>query len=174
MVYITSFQLGGNQFRCSWKNERQRHPIGHRLGSSSGYRLAPAGKKTLRSVLTGRWTHGEKPQRVKGSCCAQSPLYTQWPRLKSIRGRQYRNASRAGHGDIRSQTHAVSGIAALVTTPLRPVVTRALRVRQALRQAFACHNACFLSAAACLRIMISCPLGSTGAAGRGPALGARV
>jgi len=82
-------------------------------------------KQTLRSVLTGRWTHGEKPQRVKGSCCTQLPLYTQWPRLKSIRGRQYRNASRAGHVEIRSQTRADSGIAALVTTPLRSLVTRA-------------------------------------------------
>ncbi len=82
-------------------------------------------KQTLRPVLTGRWTHGEKPQRVKGSCCAQSPLYTQWPRLKSIRGRQYRNASRAGHVRIRSQTRADSGMAALVTTPLRSPVTRA-------------------------------------------------
>jgi len=79
----------------------------------------------LRSVLTGRWTHGEKPQRVKGSCCTQLPLYTQWPRLKSIRGWQYRNASRAGHVEIRSQTRADSGIAALVTTPLRLLVTRA-------------------------------------------------
>ena len=82
-------------------------------------------KQTLRSVLAGRWTRGEKPQRVKGSYCAQSPLYTQWPRLKSIRGPQYRNASRAGHVEIRSQARAVNGIAALVTTPLRLLVTRA-------------------------------------------------
>ena len=123
-------------FNCAEINSAVRGKInvnGTPLGIVSARRVETGlrlrEKQTLRSVLTGRWTHGEKPQRVKGSCCAQLPLYTQWPRLKSIRGRQYRNASRAGHGDIRSQRRTVSGIAALVTTPLRLVVTRAPSVQ---------------------------------------------
>ena len=38
---------------------------------------------------------------------------------------QYRNASRARHDEIQPQTRVVSGIVALVTTPLRSLVTRA-------------------------------------------------
>jgi hypothetical protein len=87
--------------------------------------LACGKKSALRSVRVGRWTHGVKPQRVTGSGCAQLPLCPQWPRMKSDRGRQYRDASRTGHGEIRSQTRAVSGSVALVTTPLRSPVTRA-------------------------------------------------
>ena len=102
--------------------------------------LACGKKSALRSVRVGRWTHGVKPLRVTGSGCAQLPLCPQWPRMKSDRGRQYRNASRTGHGEIRPQTRAVSGSAALVTTPLRSPVTRAASHRHARRQAFACHG----------------------------------
>jgi hypothetical protein len=83
----------------------------------------------IRSVQFGRWTHGLQPQRVKGSECAQSPLYTQWPRLIRLvpgdRGRQYKNTKPRRNLDIQSQARVVNGIAALVTTPLRSLVTRA-------------------------------------------------
>ena len=116
---ITSFQLGGNRFRCSWKISVKLTTMGGRLGLSSGNRLAPAEKTDLAVRAYWKMDQRRKPQRVKWSGCAQSPLYAQWPRLKSIRGRQYRNASRAGHVEILSQTRVVSGIAAVVTTPLR-------------------------------------------------------
>ena len=45
--------------------------------------------------------------------------------VKIDRGRQCNNTSSDCHREIRSQTRAVNGIAALVTTPLRLVVTRA-------------------------------------------------
>jgi len=131
-------------------------------------------KSALRSFRVGRWTHGVKPQRVTGSGCAQLPLCPQWPRMKSVRGRQYRNASRTGHGEIRPQTRAVSGSVALVTTPLRSPVTRAASFRQARRQAFACHEACSLRIDTDLRAVCTCPLGPPGAAERGPGLGTRV
>jgi len=136
--------------------------------------LACVKKSALRSLRVGRWTHGVKPQRITGSGCAQLPLCPQWSRMKSDRGRQYRNASRSGHGEIRPQTRAVSGSAALVTTPLRSPVTRAASLRHARRQAFACHRACDLWSDAVLRAVNTCPLGSPVAAGRGPALGTRV
>ena len=126
---ITSFQLGGDRSRCSWKISVKLTTMGGRLGLSSGNRLAPAKKTDLAVRADWKMDQRRKPQRVKWSGCAQSPLYTQWPRLKSIRGRQYRNASRAGHVEILSQTRAVSGIDALVTTPLRLVVTRAPSVQ---------------------------------------------
>ena len=136
--------------------------------------LACGKKSALRSFRVGRWTHGVKPRRVTGSGCAQLPLCPQWPRMKSVRGRQYRNASRTGHGEIRPQTRAVSGTAALVTTPLRSPVTRAASFRQARRQAFACHGACSLRVDTGLRVVGTCPLVPPGAAARGPALGTRV
>jgi hypothetical protein len=116
---ITSFQLGGNRSRCSWKISVKLTTMGGRLGLSSGNRLAPAEKTDLAVRAYWKMDQRRKPQRVKWSGCAQSPLYTQWPRLKSSRGRQYRNTSRAGHVEILSQTRAVSGMAAVVTTPLR-------------------------------------------------------
>jgi len=113
---ITSFQLGGNRSRCSWKISVKLTTMGGRLGLSSGNRLAPAEKTDLAVRADWKMDQRRKPQRVKWSGCAQSPLYTQWPRLKSIRGRQYRNASRAGHVEILSQTRVVSGIAAVVAS----------------------------------------------------------
>ena len=57
------------------------------------------------------------------------PLYTQWPRLNLIdtgdRGRQYKNTKSGRNLEIQSQTRVVNGIAALVTTPLRSLVTSA-------------------------------------------------
>ena len=82
-------------------------------------------KQTLRSVLTRRWTNGVTPQRVKWSCCAQSPLYPQWPRTKSIRGQQYTNRSSRCNPKIRSPLRIIPEMTALVTTPLRSLVTRA-------------------------------------------------
>ncbi len=45
--------------------------------------------------------------------------------VKIGRGRQYKNTKSRRNLEIQSQTRAVNGIAALVTTPLRLVVTRA-------------------------------------------------
>ena len=45
--------------------------------------------------------------------------------VKIDRGRQYTNTSSRRNRKIQSQTRAVNGIAALVTTPLRSLVTRA-------------------------------------------------
>lgn len=77
----------------------------------------------------GRWTNGMMPQRVKWSWCAQSPLYPQWPRLDSTAlgdsRAQYTNTSSRCNPEIRSQARAIPGTAALVTTPLRSLVTRA-------------------------------------------------
>ncbi len=102
-----------------------------RLGSLSkktGLRLREGW--TLRSVLAGRWTNGVLPQRVTWSGCAHAPLYPQWPRLDSIDLRfegQHRNTSSRCNPEIRSQARVIPGTAALVTTPLRSLVTRALR-----------------------------------------------
>ena len=124
-------------------------------------------KQTLRSVLTGRWPNGVGPQRVKWSCCAQSPLYPQWPRTKSLSGRQYRNASRAGHVENRPETRAVYGIAALVTTPLclssdeGGFVLCKLPARPGGLSRTSPHTS-----APCRRCGVTCPQSSTGAAAR--------
>ena len=67
----------------------------------------------------------------------------QWPRLKSMLGRQYRNASFARHSENRSESGVVSGLAARVTTPLALASdTGGFAAWQARRQAFACHGVC--------------------------------
>jgi len=97
--------------------------------SSSNCRRVPGENPILKSNRFGRWIHGYQPQRVKGSDCAQSPLYTQWPRINLFVpvdwGRQYKNTKPRRNLDIQSQARGVNGIAALVTTPLRSLVTRA-------------------------------------------------
>jgi hypothetical protein len=117
------------------------------------------------------------PQRVKGSGYAQSPLYTQWPRLNVIdpgdRGRQYKNTKSRCNREIQTPTRAVSGIAALVTTPLRSPVTRAPS-DQASRAPGIRLSPGWLSLSCCGPSGApTCPREPTGAAARGPALGTR-
>ncbi len=102
---------------------------GGRLCSSSNCRRVPArmsrSPNRIRSVRFGRWIHGLQPLRVTGPECAQSPLVHAVATVEIDRGRQCNNASSDCHRKIRSQSRAVNGIAALVTTPLRLLVTRA-------------------------------------------------
>ena len=117
---------GAECVRGLWKMNVNGTARGGRLGSSSECRRVPA--RMNRSCDRFGLEDGPtavKPQRVKGSGCAQLPLYTQWPRLKSIEGGSIGTRNPAVIAKIRSQTRAVSGIAALVTTPLRSLVTRA-------------------------------------------------
>jgi len=79
----------------------------------------------IRSVRFGRWTHGLQPLRVTGSECAQLPLVHAVATGKIDRGRQYKNTKSRRNLEIQSQARAVNGIAALVTTPLRLLVTSA-------------------------------------------------
>jgi hypothetical protein len=121
----TSFYVERIGIRGCWKKRLDGITWRDRLWRVAWRQAGACGKKpALRSIRVGRWTHGVKPRRVTGSGCAQLPLCPQWPRMKSDRGRQYRNASRAGHGEIRTQSRVVSGKAVRVTTALRWVVTR--------------------------------------------------
>ena len=126
------------------------------------------------SVRFGRWVHGLQPLRVTGPECAQSPLVHAVATVKIDRGPQCKNTKPGCNRKIQSQTRAVNGIAALVTTPLRLLVTSAPS-DQACPAPGGCLSQGLLSTgSAVLRGMITCPPGSTGAAGRGPALGTRV
>ncbi len=102
---------------------------GGRLCSSSNCRRVPArmnqSPNRIRSVRFGRWTHGLQPLRVTGSECAQLPLVHAVATVKIDRGRQYKNTKSCRNLEIQSQARAVNGIAALVTTPLRLLVTSA-------------------------------------------------
>ncbi len=79
----------------------------------------------IRSVRFGRWIHGLQPLRVTGSENAQLPLVHAVATVKIDRGRQYKNTKSRRNPEIQSQARAVNGIAALVTTPLCLLVTRA-------------------------------------------------
>jgi len=79
----------------------------------------------LGSVRFGRWVHGLQPLRVTGPECAQSPLVHAVATVKIDRGPQCKNTKPGCNRKIQSQTRVVNGIAALVTTPLRSLVTRA-------------------------------------------------
>ena len=100
---------------------------GGRLGSTSQCRLVPARKN--RSL--GRLGFENEPtafavarQRVRVRSVATVPAVAT---DKIVRGRQYLPSSLALHWIILPKTRTVSGNAALVTTPLRSLVTRALR-----------------------------------------------
>ena len=77
------------------------------------------------SVRFGRWIHGLQPLRVTGSECAQLPLVHAVATVKIDRGPQCKNTKPGCNRKIQSQTRVVNGIAALVTTPLRSLVTSA-------------------------------------------------
>ena len=117
--------MGGKRFRGLWKISVDDTAMGGRLGSSSGSRHAPAGKADL--AVRSDWKMDQRRNAAARQMVLLRSIATVHAvaTVKSISGRQYRNASRAGHVDIRSQTRAVSGIAALVTTPLRSLVTSA-------------------------------------------------
>ena len=170
---ITSFQLSGDRSRCTWKISVNLATMGDRLGLSSGNRLTPAEKADL-AVRTG-W---KMDQRRKAAArqmvrVRSMPLYTQWPRLKSIRGRQYRNASRAGHVKTPSQSRAVYGMAALVTTRFAPV-TRAPSVQASHVPGGSLSQGLRFQVYAAIRPYRPAHWGPRGAAWRGPALGTRV
>ena len=118
-----------------------------------------------------------KPQRVKGSGYAQLPLYTQWPRLNLIdsgdRGRQYKNTKSRCNPKIPTPTRAVSGIAALVTTPLRSLVTRAPSDQASPAPGVRLSQGWLLISCYGPSGAPACPRGPTGAAQCGPALGTR-
>ena len=83
----------------------------------------------LGSVRFGRWVHGLQPLRVTGPECAQSPLVHAVATVKIDRGPQCKNTKPGCNRKIQSQPRVVNGIAALVTTPLRLLVTRAPSVQ---------------------------------------------
>jgi len=151
---------------------------GGRLCSSVNCRRVPAGVSRshhqMSSIRFGRWIHGLQPLRVTGSECAQLPLVHAVATVKIDRGPQCKNTKPGCNRKIQSQTRAVNGIAALVTTPLRLLVTSAPS-DQACPAPGGCLSQRMCSiVGADLRSMTTCPLGSTGAAERGPALGTRV
>ena len=80
----------------------------------------------MSSVRFGRWTHGLQPLRVTGSEYAQLPLVHAVATVKIDRGPQCKNTKPGCNRKIQSQARVVNGIAALVTTALRCVVTRTL------------------------------------------------
>jgi hypothetical protein len=102
---------------------------GGRLCSSVNCRRVPArmsrSHHQMSSVRFGRWIHGLPPLRVTGSEYAQLPLVHAVATVKIDRGPQCKNTKPGCNRKIQSQTRAVNGIAALVTTPLRSLVTRA-------------------------------------------------
>jgi len=151
---------------------------GGRLCSSSNCRRVPArmsrSPNRIRSVRFGRWTHGLQPLRVTGSECAQLPLVHAVATVKIDRGRQYKNTKSRRNLEIQSQARAVNGIAALVTTPLRSLVTRAPSDQASQAPGIRLSHDLLLVSEPLHSCAHTCPLGSTGAAERGPALGTRV
>ena len=102
---------------------------GGRLGSTSQYRLVPARKNRSRGRLgleNEPTAFAAAHRRVRArSVATVSAVAT----VKIDRGRQYQPSSLALHWVILPKTRAVSGKAALVTTPLRLPVTRAPSVQ---------------------------------------------
>ena len=110
-------------------------------------------------------------QRVRIRSIATVPAVAT---VKIDRGRQYKNTKSCRNHEIQSQTRVVNGIAALVTTPLRLLVTRAPSGQASHVPGIRLSQGLLAIVGADLRNVDSCPLGSTGAAERGPALGTRV
>ena len=128
----------------------------------------------LGSVRFGRWVHGLQPLRVTGPECAQSPLVHAVATVKIDRGPQCKNTKPGCNRKIQSQTRVVNGIAALVTTPLRLLVTRAPSGQASPAPGVRLSHGLRLKADAVIRAHIPAQPGSTGAAERCPALGTRV
>ncbi len=83
------------------------------------------GLTTLRSVRRLQsWAHGPvvTERSRAGPLCATDP---QWPRVNPVYCGYFRNPSRACPAENRSRGGVLSGLGALVTTPLRSLVTRA-------------------------------------------------
>ena len=128
----------------------------------------------LGSVRFGRWVHGLQPLRVTGPECAQSPLVHAVATVKIDRGPQCKNTKPGCNRKIQSQIRVVNGIAALVTTPLRLLVTSAPSDQACPAPGICLSQSMHSMLDASRRNMTTCPLGSPGAAERGPALGTRV
>ena len=116
----------------SWKIRMGGMTCGHGLLRFMDPGACLCEKSDLRSVYfeNGPSAKAAALQRVRS---AQPPLYPQWPRQKSIRQRQYRNASRTCHDEIPPRQRTVSGMPALVTAPLCLPVTRAASLRSSQR-----------------------------------------
>jgi hypothetical protein len=151
---------------------------GGRLGSSRECRLTPGFKSRpcgLCWLEDGSTAEAVARQMIRMRSSATVPaVATVESDGSSNRGRQYRNPSRTRHGEIQSQTRSVSGTAALVTTPLRSLVTRATSDQASPVPGTRLSQSSHFLADTILRSVVAYPQGSTGAAGCGPALGTRV
>ena len=94
--------------------------------------------------------------------------------VKIDRGPQCKNTKPGCNRKIQSQTRAVNGIAALVTTPLRLLVTRAPSGQASQAPGDGLSHGLLSNDWSRPSGRNTCPLGSTGAAGRSPVLGTRV